>query len=56
LGSAHWKGEHQALRGKVAPIFYTRAGEVLQLPRQFLDFSFTSNRQAAQASAKRRVF
>jgi hypothetical protein len=30
-----WKDEHRALRGKLAPIFYNRAGEVLHLPQQF---------------------
>ncbi len=30
-----WKEEHRALRGKLTPIFYTRAGEVLQLPQRF---------------------
>lgn len=30
-----WKREHQPLRGKVAPVFYSRAGEVLKLPEQF---------------------
>lgn len=30
-----WKGEHKAPRGKVAPNFFSRAGEVLQLPKQF---------------------
>lgn len=32
-----WKENHRELRGKVAPIFYDRAGEVMQLPRQFED-------------------
>ncbi len=30
-----WKEEHRALRGKLAPIFYNRAGEVLHLPQRF---------------------
>ncbi|MFC5861716.1 hypothetical protein ACFPT7_05385 [Acidicapsa dinghuensis] len=30
-----WKGENRGLRGKVAPIFYSRAGEVLPLPPPF---------------------
>jgi hypothetical protein len=30
-----WKDEHCALRGKLTPIFYDRAGEVLHLPQQF---------------------
>jgi hypothetical protein len=30
-----WKREHQPLRGKVAPVFYSRAGEVLKPPEQF---------------------
>jgi len=30
-----WKEEHRALRGKVSPIFYDRAGEVLHLPQRF---------------------
>jgi hypothetical protein len=30
-----WKEEHRALRGKLTPIFYDRAGEVLQLPQRF---------------------
>ena len=30
-----WKEEHRALRGKLTPIFYDRAGEVLHLPRPF---------------------
>lgn len=32
-----WKEKYTELRGKVAPIFYDRAGEVIQLPRQFED-------------------
>jgi hypothetical protein len=30
-----WKDEHRALRGKLTPIFYDRAGEVLHLPQRF---------------------
>ena len=30
-----WKDEHRALRGKLAPIFYDRAGEVMHLPQRF---------------------
>jgi hypothetical protein len=30
-----WKEEHRALRGKLTPIFYNRAGEVLRLPQRF---------------------
>jgi len=30
-----WKEEHRALRGKLTPIFYNRAGEVLHLPQRF---------------------
>jgi hypothetical protein len=30
-----WKEEHRALRGKLTPAFYNRAGEVLQLPQRF---------------------
>ena len=30
-----WKGEHRALRGKLTPLFYDRAGEVLHLPQRF---------------------
>ena len=30
-----WKEEHRVLRGKLTPIFYTRAGEVLHLPQRF---------------------
>jgi len=30
-----WKDEHRVLRGKLTPIFYTRAGEVLHLPQRF---------------------
>ncbi len=30
-----WKEEHRALRGKLTPIFYDHAGEVLHLPQRF---------------------
>src|SRR6202453_2305209 len=30
-----WKEEHRALRGKLTPIFYNRAGEVMHLPQRF---------------------
>jgi len=30
-----WKDEHRALRGKLTPNFYDRAGEVLHLPQRF---------------------
>src|SRR6202167_2266022 len=30
-----WKDEHRALQGKLTPIFYDRAGEVLHLPQRF---------------------
>jgi hypothetical protein len=30
-----WKVEHRALRGKLTPIFYDRAGEVLHMPQRF---------------------
>jgi hypothetical protein len=30
-----WKDEHRALRGRLTPIFYDRAGEVLPLPQRF---------------------
>jgi hypothetical protein len=30
-----WKDEHRALRGKLTPIFYNRAGEVLHPPQRF---------------------
>jgi hypothetical protein len=32
-----WKEKHQGLRGKMAPTFYSRAGEVLPLPEKFED-------------------
>jgi hypothetical protein len=32
-----WKEEHRAVRGKLTPIFYNRAGEVLHLPQRFED-------------------
>ena len=30
-----WKYEHRALRGKLTPILYNRAGEVLHVPQRF---------------------
>jgi len=30
-----WKQEHKELPGQLTPIFYTRAGEVLELPKTF---------------------
>jgi len=30
-----WKDEHRTLQGKLTPIFYDRAGEVLALPQRF---------------------
>ena len=30
-----WKEGHRALRGKLTPIFYNRAGEMLHLPQRF---------------------
>jgi hypothetical protein len=30
-----WREEHRALRGQLAPIFYTRAGEPVELPQRF---------------------
>ncbi len=35
LAAALWNAENKALRGTVAPVFYTAAGEVLDLPEQF---------------------
>jgi len=32
-----WRDEHRALRDKLTPIFYNRAGEVLRLPQRFED-------------------
>jgi predicted RNA-binding protein YlxR (DUF448 family) len=32
-----WKDEHRALRGKLTPIFYSRAGEILPTPPPFED-------------------
>ena len=32
-----WKEEHRALRGKLTPVFYNRAGEVLPIPSPFED-------------------
>jgi hypothetical protein len=36
-----WRAENKSLRGTVAPLFYTAAGEVLDLPEQF-DQAFRS--------------
>lgn len=30
-----WKEEHKALRGELAPTFYSRAGEAIELPARF---------------------
>jgi hypothetical protein len=30
-----WREEHRTLRGNLAPIFYTRGGEPMQVPRRF---------------------
>jgi hypothetical protein len=30
-----WKEEHRTLRGQLAPIFYTRAGEATEMPQRF---------------------
>jgi hypothetical protein len=30
-----WRGEHRTLRGQLAPIFHTRAGEVMKMPQRF---------------------
>jgi hypothetical protein len=30
-----WREEHRTLRGQLAPIFYTRSGEPMELPRRF---------------------
>jgi len=35
LSADLWKEEHRALRGKLAPIFYSRAGEALPFPPPF---------------------
>ncbi len=35
LAADLWKEEHRALRGKLTPTFYNRAGEVLPRPQQF---------------------
>ena len=32
-----WKEKHRDLRGKITPMFYDRAGEVIQLPLQYED-------------------
>jgi hypothetical protein len=30
-----WREEHRTLRGQLAPIFYTRAGEAMEMPQRF---------------------
>ena len=30
-----WKEEHKAIRGQLAPTFYSRSGEVIHMPEQF---------------------
>lgn len=30
-----WREEHRTLRGQLAPVFYTRSGEPMELPRRF---------------------
>jgi hypothetical protein len=30
-----WREDHRAMRGELAPVFYTRAGEVMTLPEHF---------------------
>ncbi len=30
-----WREEHRSLRGQLAPIFYTRAGEAVEMPQRF---------------------
>ena len=30
-----WQDEHKALRGELTPVFYSRAGELIDLPEQF---------------------
>ena len=30
-----WREEHRSLRGQLAPVFYTRAGEVMKMPQRF---------------------
>jgi hypothetical protein len=35
LGVELWNAENKAIRGTVAPVFYTAAGEVLNLPERF---------------------
>lgn len=30
-----WREEHRMLRGQLAPVFYTRSGEPMELPRRF---------------------
>lgn len=32
-----WKQEHRQLRDRVSPLFYSRAGEIVQPPKQFED-------------------
>jgi hypothetical protein len=32
-----WRDEHRALRGKLTPMFYDRAGEVVQMPQRFAE-------------------
>ena len=32
-----WKEQHKGLRGRLTPIFYDRAGEVLPIPKRFED-------------------
>jgi hypothetical protein len=49
-----WKEEHRALRGKLTPAFYNRAGEVLQLPQRFEEAigKVTSGFAASAASTR----
>jgi hypothetical protein len=35
LAAELWSAENKSLRGTVAPLFYTAAGEVLDLPERF---------------------
>jgi hypothetical protein len=35
LATELWNAENKSLRGTIAPIFYTAAGEVLDLPNRF---------------------
>jgi hypothetical protein len=30
-----WREGHRSLRGQLAPVFYTRAGEVMKMPQRF---------------------